>query len=890
MSLPVKLTPMLKQYFDMKEKYKGSVLFFRLGDFYEMFGDDAIEVSKLLSLTLTARGKDESKIPMCGVPYHAGRRYIARLTKLGKSVAICEQLTDPNLPGIVERDVVRIITPGTTFDEYILDNKTNNFIASLDVNNENFGFAFADITTGEFNVTEIKGLENLKSELTKIKPAELLITNYLLSDEKLKIFFEKFERLHLTLVEKTNSAEEFLKNHFKIKNLESFGIVNLKEGLNAASMLLTYLKETQKTAIEHVREIKKYTVSDYMILDESTIFNLELLYTMREGKKEGSLIQVIDDTLTSMGGRMLRSWMLKPLINAEKINYRLEGVTEFFENHNLRSDLEILLKDILDIERILGKIGCGSANARDLVGLKESLKKITPIKNLISNLKSQITKDILENLGNFDELVQLLDSALLDEPAAMIKEGGMIKFGFHKELDELKSITSNSKELLQKMQKEEIEKTKIPSLKVRFNKIFGYYIEISKANLKKVPDYYIRRQTLVNAERFITPELKEYEEKILGAEEKIKVIEYRVFQETVEKASAHFAEVQRTAEALAEIDLLASFAELANENNYCRPTVTAAGLPAEALAKAGVINVKAGRHPVIERFNKDRYVPNDLILDHEKNEFILLTGPNMSGKSSFLRQAALISLLAQIGSFVPAESAELGVVDRIFTRVGASDNLTQGVSTFMAEMQEAANILNNATHDSLIILDELGRGTSTYDGVSIAWAIMEHIHNQIGAKTIFATHYHELTDIVGQLARAENYCVAVSEDKDRVVFLHKIVRGATSKSYGIEVAKLAGLPKELVERANDILVELESRKELKLEERAEQVSLFGLNQKLGPFDAPCSESAKGAGLAQGDKQELERIKKELEGIDIEKMTSLEALGKLAEWQKRIIKR
>src|SRR3989339_199062 len=562
MSLPVKLTPMLKQYFDMKEKYKGSVLFFRLGDFYEMFGDDAIEVSKLLSLTLTARGKDESKIPMCGVPYHAGRRYIARLTKLGKSVAICEQLTDPNLPGIVERDVVRIITPGTTFDEYILDNKTNNFIASLDVNNENFGFAFADITTGEFNVTEIKGLENLKSELTKIKPAELLITNYLLSDEKLKIFFEKFERLHLTLVEKTNSAEEFLKNHFKIKNLESFGIVNLKEGLNAASMLLTYLKETQKTAIEHVREIKKYTVSDYMILDESTIFNLELLYTMREGKKEGSLIQVIDDTLTSMGGRMLRSWMLKPLINAEKINYRLEGVTEFFENHNLRSDLEIL------------------------------------------------TKDILENLGNFDELVQLLDSALLDEPAAMIKEGGMIKFGFHKELDELKSITSNSKELLQKMQKEEIEKTKIPSLKVRFNKIFGYYIEISKANLKKVPDYYIRRQTLVNAERFITPELKEYEEKILGAEEKMMEIEYQLFLELREKIITQIAEIQKAAKMIAKLDVILNFARIAVKKNYVRPI----------LNNDNFLEIKSGRHPVIEEQSfSDDFIPNDIFLDNSKN-------------------------------------------------------------------------------------------------------------------------------------------------------------------------------------------------------------------------------------------------------------------------------
>jgi len=861
MSLPVKLTPMLKQYFDMKEKYKGSVLFFRLGDFYEMFGDDAIEVSKLLSLTLTARGKDESKIPMCGVPYHAGRRYIARLTKLGKSVAICEQLTDPNLPGIVERDVVRIITPGTTFDEYILDNKTNNFIASLDVNNENFGFAFADITTGEFNVTEIKGLENLKSELTKIKPAELLITNYLLSDEKLKIFFEKFERLHLTLVEKTNSAEEFLKNHFKIKNLESFGIVNLKEGLNAASMLLTYLKETQKTAIEHVREIKKYTVSDYMILDESTIFNLELLYTMREGKKEGSLIQVIDDTLTSMGGRMLRSWMLKPLINAEKINYRLEGVTEFFENHNLRSDLEILLKDILDIERILGKIGCGSANARDLVGLKESLKKITPIKNLISNLKSQITKDILENLGNFDELVQLLDSALLDEPAAMIKEGGMIKFGFHKELDELKSITSNSKELLQKMQKEEIEKTKIPSLKVRFNKIFGYYIEISKANLKKVPDYYIRRQTLVNAERFITPELKEYEEKILGAEEKMMEIEYQLFLELREKIITQIAEIQKAAKMIAKLDVILNFARIAVKKNYVRPI----------LNNDNFLEIKSGRHPVIEEQSfSDDFIPNDIFLDNSKNQIALITGPNMSGKSTYLRQTALIVLLAQIGSFVPAEKALISVVDRIFTRVGASDNLSKGQSTFMVEMQEAANILHNATDKSLIILDEIGRGTSTYDGVSIAWAIFEHIHDSINAKTLFATHYHELISVAEKLSKAKNFSVAVKEKEDGVVFLHKVVEGGIDRSYGIEVAKLAGLPTSVIARANDILNDLEKD--------TVEVGIQKTLRKIRPV------ADNQASLFTHQPEEHQAIK-ELRNLDPNQMTPLQALQKIAELKK-----
>ncbi|OGF36930.1 DNA mismatch repair protein MutS [Candidatus Falkowbacteria bacterium RIFOXYC2_FULL_48_21] len=884
------LTPMLKQYMDIKEKYKTELLLFRLGDFYEMFGEDAKEASRILDIVLTARCRGtEHETPMCGIPYHALGNYLAKLIKAGKRVAICDQMTDPSLPGLVQREVTRVVTPGTTFDELNLQNKINNNIVAVVLGKNAWGLAIADLTTGDFRVAETPPLARggetpdfnlLKNEIFRFATAEVIVNADLFNDTRYRDFLLSLSNVndhHLTMFE---NARAVLLKHFGMSNLNSFGVDNMTAGVDAAGLLLDYLKETQKAELKHFTKIVRHNFADYMALDEATIRNLEIFQTAFTGRYDGSLVSVIDRTKTSMAGRLLRRWLILPLVKEDKINERLTAVADFKTDLLLLRNLTEKLKQLSDLERLLGRLGCRRGTARDLVALKKSLLIVPEVKELIWDKQSIRLQNLNKFLGDHAELVSLLEKTIMDEPAAIVNDGNMIKDGVDADLDELRKISRGGKDYLMQIQTREIERTKINSLKVRFNSVFGYYIEISKANLDQVPTDYIRKQTLVNAERFITPELKEYEEKILGAEEKIKVIEYRIFQETVEKASAHFADVQRTAESLAEVDLLASFAELANENNYCRPIVNA----------TGVINVTAGRHPVIERFNKDRYVPNDLILDHEKNEFILLTGPNMSGKSSFLRQAALISLLAQIGSFVPAESAELGVVDRIFTRVGASDNLTQGVSTFMAEMQEAANILNNATRDSLIILDELGRGTSTYDGVSIAWAIMEHVHNQVGAKTIFATHYHELTDIVGQLARAENYCVAVSEDNGKVVFLHKIVRGATSKSYGIEVAKLAGLPKELVERANDILVELESRKELKLEERAEQVSLFGLNQKLGPFDAPCSESAKGAGLAQGDKQELERIKKELEGIDIEKMTPLEALGKLAEWQKRIIKR
>ncbi|OGJ51186.1 DNA mismatch repair protein MutS [Candidatus Peregrinibacteria bacterium RIFOXYB2_FULL_33_20] len=800
---PSKLTPMLKQYFDMKEKYADCILFFRLGDFYEMFGDDALEVSKLLSLTLTSRGQDESKVAMCGVPYHAARRYINRLTRIGKKIAICEQLSDPNLPGIVDRDVIKIITPGTTFDEYLLDEKSNNFLASLDISKNIFGLAFSDITTGEFQVCELQGLDALEAELIKLKPAELILNHQFLTEKPLIDFFEKFKFLHLTVIDKNSETPEVLCEHFKVQNLEGFGLKNFSASVQAASNLLHYVKDTQKSNLEHINKIKIYQNLDYMILDEATIMNLELMYTIREGKKDGALISVIDDTLTAMGGRKIRSWLLKPLIKVANINYRLNGVSELFHNGNLRTDLEDLLKGILDIERLLGKIGCQSANARDLLGLRESLKKIPPIKKSLSQVKSEILQNNQQNLNDFNSLIKTLDQALLDEPSAMLKEGGMIKEGYNQELDELKNLTKNNKELIQNLQQKEIARTGIQSLKVRFNSVFGYYIEISRTHLKKIPEDYMRRQTLVNAERFITPELKEYEDKILGAQEKIIEIEYQLFLNLRQQMAREIQTIQQSAASLATLDVLLNLARIAAKQHYVKPEIIT----------DGSLEIMAGRHPVIETQETNNFVPNNVILSNEQQSIALITGPNMSGKSTYLRQTALIVLLAQIGSFVPADKAKISVIDRIFTRVGASDNLYKGQSTFMVEMQEAANILHNATNKSLIILDEIGRGTSTYDGLSIAWAIFEYLHDQIQAKTLFATHYHELIEIAEKLPKAFNLSVAVIENEHGVVFLHKVVTGGIDRSYGIEVAKLAGLPKQIIKRADEILKNLETDRE-----------------------------------------------------------------------------
>lgn len=852
------LTPMLKQYKDIKSRHPNELLFFRLGDFYELFEEDARIASKILNIVLTARHKGSpNEVPMCGIPYHALDNYLNKLLKAGKRVAICDQLSDPTLPGIVKRDVTRVITPGTALEGAVLNDKKNNFIVSLFLQKNVWGMAVADLTTGDFQAVEISDFSLLKNELFRLDVSEAIVAPDLLNDTRYSEFVTSLNNVNPFQLSVFDRAYDILIQHFHQKNLQSFGLEELKVGIEAAGRLLSYLKGTQKTDLKHITKISRYNFTEFMTLDEATIRNLELFQTAFTGEYNGSLLSVIDRTTTNMGGRALRRALILPFVEKSAIEARLGAVAEIKADHVFIKNITDSLKQIADLERLLGRIGCNRTNARDLVGLKNSLELLPSIKALLVDKKSTLIQELDKKLVVQTELLKLLNEVLVEDPPLAILEGGMVRDGYNHELDELRQISRGGKQWLLDFEAKEVERSGISSLKVRFNSIFGYYIEISKANLAQVPVDYTRRQTLVNAERFITPELKEYEDKILGAEEKINRIEYQIFLETIEKVTKYFSGIQEISAALAELDLLVSFATVANEYNYCQPKIN----------ENGNIGIANGRHPVIERFISDRYVPNDLLMDHEKNEFILLTGPNMSGKSSFLRQTALICLLAQMGSFVPAESAELGLVDRIFTRVGASDNLTQGVSTFMAEMQEAANILNNATSLSLIILDELGRGTSTYDGVSIAWAISEYIHEKIKAKTIFATHYHELTEIIGKLPRAENYCVAVSEDNGKVVFLHKIIKGASSRSYGIEVGRLAGLPDEIISRATEILENLESKTELKPAPKSAQSTL------------PLKISA-------AQKKVVETIK----DLDVDQLTPLQALQKIAEMRNELSKK
>jgi len=858
---------MMAQYQDIKAKYPDCFLFYRLGDFYEMFGDDAVEGSRLLGITLTARSKGENKTPMCGVPFHAAEGYIAKLTKLGKKVAICEQTSDPSEKGIVERDVIRVVTPGTTLNTNILNQKANNYVVSISLGNLNqskgydsYALAVADVTTGEFRVTELKSEEDLKSEITRLTPAEIVI-----HPEQLvyfKKFFQEFSSLHIFSHELLFDAEDVLNKHFKVKNLESFGINNKLLIIQTAATLLNYFQETQKTDLSHIKSIRSYSLQDFMPLDEATLRNLELFETIRNHQKEGSLFKIIDSTITSMGGRLLKKWLLHPLVDSSKIQLRLDAIEELFQNLSIREDLRLELKPIHDIERLLAKLTLNSGNARDLLALKESLKSLPVIHSTVVQIKATLIKNLHENLDLCKDIVVLLESSIATEPPATLREGGMVAAGYSQELDELRSISREGKKFIQNLQKKEIERTGIGSLKIKYNKVFGYYLEVSKSNLASVPEDYIRKQTLVNAERFITPELKEYEEKVLGAEDKIKEIEYKIFQEIRAKIVNEMQRLQKTARVLANLDVLASLAHTAIQNRYVKPEITS----------STQLEIKNGRHPVVEKMTASgNFIPNDTSLNNEEKLIALITGPNMGGKSTYLRQVALITLLAHIGSFVPATSAKIPLVDRIFTRVGAADNLVKGQSTFMVEMQEAANILHNATEKSLVILDEIGRGTSTYDGVSIAWAITEYLHNNLSAKTLFATHYHELVSLAEGLPKARNLSIAVKETKEQgVVFLYKILSGAVDKSYGIEVAKLAGLPQEVIQKSKEILENLEEGKlegGNKIETKA-QVSIFDNEQRR-------QQSIK--------HPILEKIKE----IDPNSITPIEALQQLLEFKNSI---
>ncbi len=853
-----KVTPMMEQYQKIKADYRDAILFFRLGDFYEMFGQDALDASKILDITLTARNKKTTPIPMCGIPYHAAENYIDKLTKAGKKVAICEQVSDPSLPGIVQRKVTRVITPGTSFSENILNRKANLFVLAIFPKKDYFGLAFADLTTGEFNATEIQGIESLSSEITRIAPAEIIISREHYEDPEIRTSILNLSEAPISPCDFYEEASQFLKESLHVSGLEGFGLGNWPFAIQASALLMRYLIDTQKETLAHIDRITAYHKEDWMHLDEATIRNLELFSTLRDHEQTGTLLSILDNTETSMGGRLLRRWLVQPLLSRKEITARHDAIEELIQSDTTRNQLQENLKLIADLERLLGRLSSTSGTARDLIGLAESLKLIPEIKELLEDSKSPLLKELQRNLTPLNPLVDTITAAILDEPSPKLTEGGIIKSDYNDELDELHNLMKDAKTALKNIEANEIKATGISSLKVKFNKVFGYYIEVSNTNLDKVPDHYTRKQTLVNAERFITPELKEHEEKVLTAEEKSKQLEYEIFVEIRIQALKHIKAIKQNAQTLAQLDVLLSFAQTAIQRNYCKPELT----------NDPQMKIHDGRHPVVEDMTFEKsFTPNDTLLLANKTEFKLITGPNMSGKSTYLRQVALIALMAQIGSFVPAEACRMRPFDRIFTRVGASDNLVKGQSTFMVEMQESAYILNQATDRSLIILDEVGRGTSTYDGLSLAWAIMEFLHDAIRGFTLFATHYHELIVLADRLEHAKNYSIDVQETKKGVLFLHKIKEGGINKSYGIEVGRLAGLPTPVLDRANMILRELEIEKQPNSEKiSTDQMGLFARtyasNREPGKLTHPALEK--------------------LQDLDINSLTPIQALRALDE--------
>ncbi|MGI6706868.1 MAG: DNA mismatch repair protein MutS [Clostridia bacterium] len=805
------VTPMMRQYLQIKEKYKDALLFFRLGDFYEMFFDDAILASKELEITLTGRDCGlEERAPMCGVPFHSAESYINRLIEKGYKVAICEQLSDPaESKGLVERDVIRVITPGTVIEESMLEEKKNNYLASLYKNGSIVGIASVDVSTGEFNVGQItmdSTGTKLRDELARIQPKEIIVNEeiYKAREEFPGITAESSSLIncyHSWSFEYETAYRKLLR-HFQVHNLQGFGCQDLHEGICAAGALLEYLTQTQKKALSHINHINAYRQETYMILDAFTRRNLELTETIRGKSKRGSLLWLLDKTDTAMGGRLLRKWIEEPLVDAEKIKERLDSVETLKNDIVLHTNLRTELKGIYDIERLVSRISYGSVNARDCVSLEQSIHGIPRIKKLLEGIGTRLLSAIHDELDPLEDVFQLLDDAIVEDPPVSVKEGSIIKEGYNEELDQLRQASSQGKEWIAKLEKEEKEKTGIRTLKIGYNKVFGYYIDVTKSYYHLVPKHYIRKQTLTNSERYITPELKEMEERILGADEKSVQLEYQLFCEIRGKLSNEIKRMQKTARALAHLDVLQSLATVASENSYVKPEITT----------GEKIEIIDGRHPVVEKTLADeQFVPNDTLLNQDDNRVLIITGPNMAGKSTYMRQVALITLMAHIGSFVPASKASISITDRIFTRVGASDDLSSGQSTFMVEMTEVANILHNATPRSLLILDEIGRGTSTFDGLSIAWAVIEFIcdKNKIGAKTLFSTHYHQLTELEKKLPGVKNYRVSVKEHGDDIIFLHKIVRGGADRSFGVQVAKLAGIPDDVIERAKRILRDLE---------------------------------------------------------------------------------
>jgi len=825
-------TPLMRQYRKIKEKYPETILLFRMGDFFETFEEDAITTSKVLGITLTKRSNGAaSEVPLAGFPHHALDNYLPKLVKAGYRVAVCEQLEDPKYAkGIVKRDVIEVVTPGANFSEKLLDHKSNNFLAAVYIKDNICGFSFCDVSTGEFAASEIM-LKNLPEQIDIINPSEILISkrekekvykaldynpDASFNEQKNKFFFTKVDDWVFNL----DYAKEVLTNHFGTQSLKGFGIEDMREGIIAAGCIMNYLNETQKNNLPHVKKIYNYDYTDYIILDPSTKRNLEITSSMNEGSREGSLISILDRTQTAMGGRLLKKWISRPLKKEEQIRKRLDAVKDFFDNKNERKKITEDLKSIADLERLLSKVSTGRAVARDIVQLKISLKKIIEIKFKLEKFSTPSIQALKNNLVETNDLILKIEKCINENFISGIDNYGVINKGYDKELDEIKDILINGKTWMENFQSKERARTGINSLKVDFNKVFGYYIEITKANLEKAPSDYIRKQTLVNAERYITEELKVYEDKILNAEEKISSLENKIFLELRNTILEFTDPIQKNALLTATLDALVSFAEVSEVYKYVMPEIS----------ESSKLEIKEGRHPVIERLLPagEKYIANDTSIDTDNNQILIITGPNMSGKSSYLRQTGLIVLLAQIGCFVPARSAAVGIVDKIFTRVGASDNISKGESTFLVEMHEAANILNNATEKSLILLDEIGRGTSTYDGISIAWAMTEYLHENpnVRAKTLFATHYHELNALADLYKRIKNFRVEVREFNDKVIFLRKITEGTADHSYGIQVAQMAGLPVSVTNRAKEILRSLEDKEYKRKNKDDFQISMF----------------------------------------------------------------
>ncbi len=816
-------SPLMQQYFSIKNQYKDAILFFRVGDFYEMFFDDAKLASQELEITLTGKecGQEE-RAPMCGIPFHAVDTYVAKLIEKGYKVAICEQLEDPRTTkGMVKRDVIRIVTPGTIIESNMLDDKKNNYIMSVYKKGIYFGIAICDISTGDFYSTRIAENNNfavLLDELAKFGPAEIVVNSFLYNSiEEINEIRKRFN-LYINNFDDENfkfDTENLLQNYkLENENTEIKDLKNYELETIAINALLVYLKQTQKIKLDHINRIRFYNLQKYMTLDITARRNLELLERQHDKGKKGTLLWVLDKTSTSMGGRKIRKWIGEPLLDVNQINKRLNAVRELKENSILRGELQQTLKKVYDIERLVGKISYGNSNGRDLNALKNSLKQIPNIKNLIKDSNSELIRFLEVSLDECSDLAKLIEDAIVEDPPITLKEGGIIKLGYNQEIDEYKKASTEGKKWLLELEQREKEATGIKNLRIGFNRVFGYYIEITKSNLSLVPETYIRKQTLTNGERYITEELNELESKILGAEEKLIDLEYQIFTEVRTHLAKNIQRLQKSADIISTLDVLSALSTVAEDMNYVCPIVD----------NGGEIDIKEGRHPVIEKMiDTGSFVANDTYLNKDTDRFSIITGPNMAGKSTYMRQVALITLMAQIGSFVPASYAKIGIVDKIFTRVGASDDLSMGQSTFMVEMMEVANILKEATSNSLIILDEIGRGTSTYDGLSIAWAVVEHITDKTkcGAKTLFATHYHELTELETKLEGVKNYSIAVKEKGEDVIFLRKIIPGGTDESYGIHVAKLAGVPQAVVKRSNEILRSLERKSMLTGQKKTE---------------------------------------------------------------------